>query len=117
MPWARSPPPTITPWRFDTTVGHLPVGTYTVMLRIHSLSGGFEYPPRLGHFVVGIPLYLPLVTTLRPMTTLGTLAVRNRAYICEVGLRRLESSPRRWAAHNVGFAVVAATSSRQAGET
>ena len=55
----------ITPWEFATHIGRLPVGSYTVELRIFSLRG-CEYPPRFGYFSVvsetaSIRLYLPLV--------------------------------------------------------
>lgn len=47
----------ITPWEFATYVGQLPVGSYTVVLRIYSLSCA-TYPPRYGSFdVVESPCY------------------------------------------------------------
>jgi hypothetical protein len=60
----------MSPWEFTTPIGHLPVGNYTVELRIFS-PWGWEYPPNFGYFsvlpsgVVSIRLYLPLVTISR----------------------------------------------------
>lgn len=47
----------LTPWEFATNIGQLPIGSYTVMLRIYSLWGR-EYPARFGYFdVVESPCY------------------------------------------------------------